>query len=173
MSAMVVDASVGLALVRREPAEARARAVLAERAGAPIIAPSIFWLEVINVLARRYGYSGASVLEAVHELDELQVETIEADRSAVIGMIDLVERHGLSAYDAAYLALAEAVDAQLATADRQLAVAAGERAVYIGSDPAIAEERARYRPREATWPLWHDAGAYLAILRASAEGSIR
>jgi predicted nucleic acid-binding protein len=37
-------------------------------------------------------------------------------------------RHNLTAYDAAYVALAEALDAPLVTRDRRLAAAAGHRA---------------------------------------------
>lgn len=169
MRPLVVDASVALRLVRPEPGLADASAVIAERAAAGLMVPPLFWLEIVNVLARRDGYSGAAIVEAIHELEETGIRTIEADRSGVLAVIDLVERHGLTAYDAAYLALAHAADADLATADRGLALAAGDRALYIGPERGIAGERAAYRPREATWPAWPEAGAYLARLRASVD----
>ena len=104
--------------------------------------------------------------EAVHELESLGIETLEADRAALLSVIDLVERHGLSAYDAAYLALALSLDADLATADRGMARAAGDRAIVIGGDGGIAEEPSGYQPRTPSWTDWVDAGAYLAQLRA-------
>jgi predicted nucleic acid-binding protein len=167
MRSLVVDASAGIATVRQDPEGRQARGLLADRADVGLAAPAIFWLEVVNVLVRRYGYSGASVLEAVHLLDELEIETIEADRASFLMVIDLVERHGLASYDAAYLALAEVTDSDLITADRRLALAAGDRAVFIGQGRSLAERRAAYRVRDATWPLWHGAGAYLARLRST------
>jgi predicted nucleic acid-binding protein len=170
MRSLVVDASAGIAIVRQDPEGRQARALLADRAGVGLASPAIFWLEVVNVLVRRYGYSGASVLEAMHLLDELEIETIEADRPMLLMAIDLMERHGLAAYDAAYLALAEVTDSDLITADRRLALAAGDRTVFIGQGRSLAERRAAYRVREATWPRWRDAGAYLARLRSTLQG---
>jgi predicted nucleic acid-binding protein len=170
MTPLVVDASAAIAIVRGDADGQQAGAVLADRAGERLLVPAIFWLDVVNVLARRYGYSGASVLEAVHLLAELEIETIEADRPSLLLVIDLAERHGLAAYDVAYLALADVTDAELLTADRRLALAAGDRAVFIGHGRSLAEEQPAYRMREATWPMWHDAGAYLARLRSTSAG---
>ena len=61
----------------------------------------------------------------------------------------------------------QSVEADLATADRRLALAAGDRAIVIGMAGGIEEERTGYRPRSPSWPSWADAGAYLAELRAS------
>jgi len=161
---VVVDASVGLRVVRAEPGSEDASRVLADAARTCV--PAFFWLEVVNVLARRHGWSGSEVIEAVHELESLGIETLEADRAALLSVIDLVERHGLSAYDAAYLALALSLDADLATADGGMARAAGDRAILIGGDGRVAEDPAGYRPRTPSWTDWADAGAYLAQLRA-------
>lgn len=50
-------------------------------------------------------------------------------RYPTIGMVDRIWelRHNLSAYDAAYAALAEALDCHLVTADQRLAAATGVR----------------------------------------------
>ena len=167
MNPIVLDASAGLALVRQEDRSAEVSALVADRVGAGIVVPPIFWLEVVNVLARRHGYSGASVMEAVHTLEAIGIQTLETDRPALLSIIDLVERHQLTAYDAAYLALADSQDAELATADRRMALAAGDRGLLIGPDQGIAEERAAYCPRQPTWYSWPDAGAYLAELRSA------
>ena len=167
MKPLVLDASAALKLVLADEESAQVSALVEERLAAGIVVPSLFWLEIINVLARRHGYPGSVVLEAVHGLESLGIRTVDADAASVLAVIDLVERHDLSAYDAAYLGLAISLEADLATADRRLAVSAGERALVIGPDAGIAEERATYRPRPATWPSWPDAGAYLAQLRAA------
>jgi predicted nucleic acid-binding protein len=162
---IVLDASAGLKLVRVE--EGRDDAFRIAAAAGRICVPSFFWLEIVNVLVRRHGWPGAGVIEAVHGLEALGIETLEADRAALLAVIDLVERHDLTAYDAAYLALALSLDAEIATADRGLARAAGDRAIAIGGDGGVAEEPADYRPRTPSWPSWADAGAYLAELRAA------
>ena len=160
---VVFDASAALKLVRVEAGRDEAHRIVADMAR--ICVPTFFWLEVVNVLARRHGWPGAAVVEAVHELESIGIETLEADRAALLAVIDLVERHGLTAYDAAYLALALSLDAELATADRLMARAAGARAILIGGEGRVEEESAEYRPRTPTWPAWADAGAYLASLR--------
>ena len=164
---VVLDASAALKLVRPEVGRDVAFRIVAR---APrLCVPSLFWVEIVNVLARRHGWPGAAILEAIHGLQSLDIETMEADPAAVLAVIDLVERHDLTAYDAAYLALAESLDADLATADRRLARAAGDRAITIDVPGQINEDRATYRPRTPTWPTWAAAGAYLADLRSRAE----
>ena len=167
MRPIVLDASAALKLLRAEDGSMEVSALIADRLAGGIAVPPIFWLEVVNVLARRLNYSGASVLEAVHTLETIGLQTLETDRPALLAIIDLVERHDLTAYDAAYLALADSLDAELATADRRMALAAGDRGLFIGPEQGIAEERAAYCPREPTWPSWPDAGAYLAELRSA------
>lgn len=165
MTRTVIDASIAVAIVLREPAAKAIRGLL-ESGGSPQ-APTFFWLELTNTLARRHGYASAEILEAVRELEELGIETVETDALARLIVINLVERYGLTAYDATYLALAESTDAQLLTADRQLAAAAGQRAILIGSDDRIAEPPAPYTV-EPTWPSWRGAAAYLGELRRRA-----
>jgi predicted nucleic acid-binding protein len=162
---LVLDASAGLKLVIQESDSASVAHLVSERQGTQIAVPEIFWLEVVNVLFRRHRYPAAAVLEAVRALHELGMSTLAADAASTVAVVDLMERHDLTAYDATYLALALALDADLATADHDLALAAGARALRIGS-AGIAEEAASYLPRAATWPSWPDAGAYLAQLRA-------
>jgi predicted nucleic acid-binding protein len=162
---LVVDASVAVARVRREEAAAAIDRLLAGRTD--LLVPAFFWIELINVLARRHGFTGAEVLEAVYEVDEWGLTTVELDRAARISLLELVERHGLSAYDATYLTLAESSDARLLTADRNLARAAGPRARFVGPRGLISEMPARYEV-EPTWPTWRGAAAYLGELRRQA-----
>lgn len=76
--------------------------------------------------------------------------------------LDAMGRHGLSAYDAAYLALAESEDGELLTFDRRLAAAAGSRAMTPAPGHAIEEAPETYGPLWATWP---GAASYLRQLR--------
>ena len=68
----------------------------------------------------------------------------------------LIERFGLTAYDAAYLALAQIKDARLATAYRELARAAGRRAILLGDEHVVSEGSAGYE-HDVTWPDWRGA----------------
>jgi predicted nucleic acid-binding protein len=165
MKPLVIDASVAVAIVRREPARDVVRAILRERGRAQV--PAFFWLEIVNVLGRRYRYPGAAILEAVRELDELGFDTVETDVLIRLAVIDMVERFSLSAYDAAYLALAEVADAQLLTLDRNLAAAARGLAILVGPEGRIKEVGGPYEV-EPTWPRWRGAAAYLGELRRRA-----
>lgn len=168
---IVVDASVALPLVHPEPLSAHITRRLAEwhDRGLRLIAPVHCWLEVVNSLARRHGYSGAELLEAVSELDHVGIDMVPMDRPLLLLTIDVLERHALTGYDAAYLALAHATDARLATSDRALARAAGERAIFLSEDgqPRLSEGSAHYEV-DPTWPGWRGSGAHLARLRADA-----
>ncbi|MES0101937.1 hypothetical protein NKK47_34415 [Mesorhizobium sp. M0019] len=62
-------------------------------------------------------------------LRRLPLEDAGAGRDGAI--IELATAHGLSAYDAAYLALAIETALPLATLDRKLAVAAGGQGIRI------------------------------------------
>ena len=169
MNPLVADASALLQLVLAEPgADVVGRLVATRRhGGLPTLVPMYFWLEVVNVLGRRYRLDGATVLQAIHALDRLGLESREMGRESVLQMSDLVERFALSAWDAGYLALADSTDADLVTADRELARAAGERAIWVGPGGKIAEPPAAYEV-EPTWPSWRGAAAYLGELRRQA-----
>ncbi len=129
--------------------------------GAPI-----FWLEIVNVLARRYRYAPAAIVEAVYELEQVGLTTAELGRPGALGVIDVVARTGLTSYDAAYLVLAESSEAMLLTADAQLAAAAGDRCLPVGPADGVAEAFAPYVAAQA-WPTWKGAAAYLSELRSS------
>lgn len=170
MRPVVLDASVVMSILSIELSSAEVQGTLRrlERVGARFAAPGLLWLEVVNALVRRRKWSGAEVIEALHEIDGLGITMIEPDRATILSILDLAERLGLSAYDAAYLALAEAIDGRLFTIDGALALAAGPRA--LGAGEAI-HERAEPYERRPTWPAWPGASAYLAKLRAEARAT--
>jgi predicted nucleic acid-binding protein len=131
-----------------------------------MLVPALFWIELVSVLAHRYRLAPPSILEAVYELEQLGLTTTELGRPGTLAVIDAVERSGLTAYDAAYLVLAEASDARLLTADVALATAAGDRAILITDAEGFAEDRVAYRA-EPPWAEWKGASSYLAELRHS------
>ncbi len=168
-SPIVVDASVAIALIRREPAAPALDEVLraSAREAVRLLAPEAFWLEIANVLVRRHGLSASDVVEALRETDDLGIDTIPLDRPLLLVTIDIQARDGLSAYDAAYLALAEIEDARLLTLDRRLALAAGPRAIRT---PGLGLERLAETPAPYGEPVdWARFGPYLARLRAEAR----
>ena len=164
---IVIDASVALALLLDAP-EAPPIARMFRQwvsEGRPRVVPTLFWLEVLNRLRREPGATGADLLDAIHRLDTYDIETIDTGRSALIRVIDHVERHRLSPYDATYLVVAEDLDAELATLDGALATAAASRAFDFEEGPRLHEPPAVYE-HEVTWPRYKEASAYLAKLRA-------
>jgi predicted nucleic acid-binding protein len=168
MKSMVVDASAAVTLLRREPGHETVRSHLARGAaeGQQFLVPPIFWLEIVNVLARRYRYAPAAIVEAVYELEQVGLTTAELGRPGTLAVIDVVARTGLTSYAAAYLVLAESSEAMLLTADAQLAAAAGDRCLPVGPDDGVAEAFAPYAAAQA-WPTWKGAAAYLSELRSS------
>jgi predicted nucleic acid-binding protein len=171
--AVVIDASIAVARVRRETGweDVNQRIATWQRTGTRLAVPSHFWLEVSNGLMRRHGLGGSQVMEAVHRLDEIGLETVALDRPILLLALDRAERFGLTTYDAAYLAVAEALDATLYTFDQALLFAAGSRGLDVESDPSrrLSEKRAHYGPeRASTWPDYSGASAYLAKLRSEA-----
>jgi len=124
---IVVDASAVLEVLLRTPAAAAVEARLLAP-GETLHAPHLIDVEVAHVL-RRCLLTGAidprRCGEALADLADLplkrypHVELLE-------GVLDMWSN--LTAYDAVYVALAEALDAPLLTRDRKLAKAAGLRA---------------------------------------------
>jgi predicted nucleic acid-binding protein len=168
MKPLIIDASIAISIVRREPEGPAAAAAISgrTRGGGRIVVPSHFWLEVTNTLMRRRRWSGADVLQSIHDLDDLGLETIDLDRPLLLLAIDAGERYRLTAYDAAYLALAVALDGSVLTLDGALRAAAGTRALATG--PAKLSDTPAPYEHAVTWPDYKGASAFLAKLRAEA-----
>lgn len=124
---IVVDASVVVEVLLRTPDADR----LTERllgGQEPIHAPHLLDVEVLQVL-RRYEARGelrAARGQAAVEVLALLPLTRHAHPPFAARIWGL--RRNLTAYDAAYVALAEALDATLVTRDRRLAGAPGHTA---------------------------------------------
>ena len=169
MTPIVLDASAGIPLVLAEAGSLHWRSLVArwQREGRPIVVPAHFWLEVANPLMTRHGYTGAEVLEGLHILDEIVTETVDVGRATLLLALDRVERFRLTLYDATYLALAEVLDADLATADEALRRAAGDRLVDRPKGRRLSEREAPYgTAARVTWANYSGAASYLSSLRA-------
>lgn len=125
---IVLDASAAIALLLNTPPHA---ALIRRRLASPaetVHAPHLLDLEITQVL-RRFVLRGELAPErasaALADLAALDLERYS--HSALLARIWQL-RQNLTAYDAVYVALAEALDAPLATLDRRLEAAAGHQA---------------------------------------------
>jgi predicted nucleic acid-binding protein len=124
---IVVDASALLEVLLRTSRGDRIASRLFSR-GESLHAPHLVDVEVAQVL-RRYAAAGAIDAERGREaLDDLADFPIARYPHAVFLPRIWALRHNVTACDAAYLALAEALPAPLVTCDGKLASAAGHRA---------------------------------------------
>lgn len=120
---LVVDASVVAEVLLGTPRGAKASTLLEDHT---LVAPAHLTAEVASVI-RGWSLSGQitdeQALRAFREFTELGVEQVD-----VTGLMPAAWelRHNLSAYDALYVALARALDADLLTLDRRLAAAASD-----------------------------------------------
>ncbi len=128
MSAFVLDCSVAMAWYFEDEADALADAALERLAEEGALVPSLWSLEVVNVLlaaerARRITASdSARFLELIGDLPITVLET--PFKRAAAQVVALGREHGLSAYDAAYLDLAMREGLPLASRDTTLCRAA-------------------------------------------------
>lgn len=125
MKLFALDASAWLRLFLHDgpaPAALEPAAAAVERGDAAFVAPELILVEAAHALERKRRNGRLSSDEAgalwvdmrKTPIDLLPIsEHIDAAR-------DLAERHGLSAYDALYAAVAEHVGASLLTADAEL-----------------------------------------------------
>lgn len=124
-NAFVVDASVTLSWCFDDEASAESDALLHRLGDAGGVVPVIWEYEITNVLAlaeRRGRLTEADATRRLALLRSLPIHvTRDIDPTALLGT---ARRHSLSAYDAAYLFVAEREGLPLATRDRALAAAA-------------------------------------------------
>ncbi len=120
---VVLDASVGLKWIIWEPDSDLARQLAK---GRKVIVPSFFWIEIGNVLAtmvRRGEFDAAGAQAAFRDLAAAPLTTVTLDTGAVAAALDISLRLSHPIYDCTYLALAEAEDAFVVTADRRFLAA--------------------------------------------------
>lgn len=124
---IVVDASALIEVLLNTPSGSRITQRLFE-GQETLHAPCLLDIEVAQVL-RRFSLAGelnaSRGLQAIEDLSDFPLSRYPHD----LFLPRIWElRHNVTAYDAAYIALAEALDAPLLTRDARLASAAGHHA---------------------------------------------
>jgi predicted nucleic acid-binding protein len=126
MRELVLDAAVVLKWFdpaeTRHAAPARALRTAYEAGRLRVLAPRLLLLEVVNVIGRRRRWPADALAQAAGELEASRIVLSEPALADVARWT----ARGLTAYDAAYVALAEQAGVELVTDDRALLdVAAG------------------------------------------------
>ena len=131
---LVVEVSIAAAWVMPDEDSAAADAILHRMAAEGGVAPGLIWHELRNILlmaARRGRLSEAEVVPSLLRLRRLPLESVDMAAGGDAGVVAIAARHRLTAYDAAYLALAQNRSLPFATADRALRRAADAEGVEL------------------------------------------
>ena len=129
--AFVVDASVSAAWFLPDEATADTEAALQATATHDVWVPALWLLEIGNLLLsaqRRKRISADKRRELAGAASALRIK-VDREPVSIAALDDLAARHGLSAYDAAYLELALRRGLALATLDRALGAALAKAGV--------------------------------------------
>ena len=133
MTEAVLDASVLLKWFHSEGEEnvqpARRLRKRFEAGELRVLAPPLLWLEVLNVAARRWRWTEDQLKRLATSLPELGFELLEPELPGVARW----SARGLTAYDAAYVAVAEDTGVELITDDAEIIEAASGLAVALAS----------------------------------------
>ena len=127
----IMDASLVAAWLLPEEYSNAAEEIISS-ISAPCPAPSLFWFEIRNILAmaeRRGRINAGGALIGMERVRRLPLD--DAGIGGDSAILLLAANHALSAYDAAYLALALNRSTSLATLDRKLAGAARKEGVAV------------------------------------------
>ena len=123
--ACVLDASVGAKLFLLEPLSDRADTLLAQLAVDPFCrfyVPDLFFAECANILwkyARQHSYPADVARHNVADLVRLPLRAAPA-KDLAEDALALAIAHGITAYDAVYVALSCRISLPLVTADESL-----------------------------------------------------
>lgn len=129
--AFVIDASMAAAWLLPEEYSDAAETVIAS-INAPCPVPSLFFFEIRNILTmaeRRGRVSAGGALVNMERVRRLPLDDAGIGGDSLVLL--LAANHALSAYDAAYLALALNRNVPLATLDRKLAAAARKEGITV------------------------------------------
>jgi predicted nucleic acid-binding protein len=129
---VVLDASVVLKWFHtdgeRHVEQARRLRAEFEAGKLRVLAPGLLWLELLNVAGRSWGWSERQLDALATRLPDLGFEVQEPQLPAVARWV----ARGLTAYDAAYLAVADDAGVRLITDDEEIVRHAAKTAVALG-----------------------------------------
>ena len=135
MTELVLDASVLLKWFRREGEEHLEHALALRSAFQEgqivLLTPSLIELELINVAGRRWRWGEDRLVAMAARIRRIGLRLVEPEPERVARWTG----RGLTAYDAAYVAVAEAAGAPLITSDE----------VVLSTAGPIARPLSRYR----------------------------
>ena len=137
MSEVVLDASVVLKWFATEQlgsSEARKLRNDYEAGRLSVVVPALLLLELVNVAGRRWGWDEDALLELAQALGDLSFEVDEPELQLVASWV----ARGLTAYDAAYVALAVERDLSLVTDDETIIELAPEISRRLVGGPPSA-----------------------------------
>ena len=121
----VVDASVGIKLFLQESLSDRADALFAGLTEVPparLYVPDLFYIECANILWKytwRFDYPLESARQDAADLARLPLQVVST-ADLIESALALATTQGITAYDAAYVALAQRLSLPLVTADEAL-----------------------------------------------------
>lgn len=125
MRDVVLDASVVLkwfaAGTERGRVEAARLRTEYEEGGLVVVVPSLVFLELLNVVGRRWGWDEEGLAELASALDDLGLDVREPELSSVAAWVS----RGLTAHDAAYVSLAEQNGIDLVSDESEILRVAG------------------------------------------------
>jgi predicted nucleic acid-binding protein len=137
VAALVVDAGVMVALYVEEPLSAPARSALlrAREAGDDLHAPDLILIECANALWKRVGRgeldrdSAMTAISALSNLEDLDCHPLDA--RLIPPALSLAIAHSLTAYDAAYAALAVQLGGTVVSGDKRFVERASEAGLPV------------------------------------------
>jgi len=128
----VLDASATMAWCFEDEARPETDRLLRSLESESAVVPALWRWEVVNVVLVAERKRRMTEAQGDRFLTLLSELPIEIDTSAtLVGVLHTGRRHGLSAYDAAYLELAGRVGLGLATLDAKLADAARDAGIPL------------------------------------------
>lgn len=132
---LVLDASLTLASIMRDETTEAAQAAMLRVVQGGAHVPSLWRLEVANVLRnaiRRGRCDVAFADQALEDLDALSITVdVQTDVHAWSATLALSREEDLTLYDAAYLELALRLDATLLSSDKAFVAAARRRGLEV------------------------------------------
>lgn len=129
---MIVDCSLAMAWCFEDEASKLTDELLAEVVAHGGVVPTLWRIEVANVLAVALRRERISASDARHFMDLLDRLPLEVDHGINMSeLVSVASRWNLSTYDANYLILAQRTGRALGTLDERLRTAASSAGVTV------------------------------------------